>query len=122
MFWEEIICADMPEDHADRVLQVLGCDPASALQELCHGGELPPMPPRIPREIPNWRAKAILAQMGLLATVEAAISAMPEPERTVTSLAWGGDAKLARRGKTVLGLASVLGLSSDQIDDLFIAA
>lgn len=115
-------CPDMPEDHADRVLQVLGSDPAKVLQELCHGGELPPMPPRIPREIPNWRAKVILAQMGLLSTVETAIESLSEPERTVARLAWNGDAKLARRGKTVLGLASALGLSSDQIDNLFIAA
>jgi hypothetical protein len=60
--------------------------------------------------------------MGLLAKVEAAIAALPEPERTVSSLAWAGDAKLARRGKTVLGLASALGLTPAQIDQLFIAA
>ena len=60
--------------------------------------------------------------MGLLSTVEAAIAALPEPDRTIARLAWGGDAKLARRGKTVLGLAAALGLSSDQVDQLFIAA
>jgi hypothetical protein len=76
----------------------------------------------VPREIPNWRVKVILAQMGLLTAVEAAIAALPEPDRTVASLAWGGDAKLARRGKTVLGLAAALGLSADQVDQLFIAA
>lgn len=114
--------ADTMEDHAARVLQLLGSDPASVLQALCDGGELPVLPPRVPREIPNWRAKVILAQMGLLATVESAIAALPEPDRTVASLAWNGDAKLARRGKTVLGLAAALGLSGDQIDQLFIAA
>jgi hypothetical protein len=60
--------------------------------------------------------------MGLLPTVDAAIAALPEPERTVATLAWGGDARLARRGKTVLGLAAALGLSSAQVDQLFIAA
>jgi hypothetical protein len=114
--------ADTMEDHAARVLHLLGKDPASVLQALCDGTELPPLPPRVPREIPNWRAKVILAQMGLLASVEAAIAALPEPDHTVVSLAWGGDAKLARRGKTVLGLAAALGLSPDQIDQLFIAA
>lgn len=114
--------ADTMEDHAARVLHLLGTDPATVLQALCDGDELPPRPPRVPREIPNWRAKVILAQMGLLATVEAAIAALPEPDRTVASLAWGGDAKLARRGKTVLGLAAALGLTPDQVDALFIAA
>jgi hypothetical protein len=113
---------DEPEDHAARVLQLLGSDPATVLQALIDGTDLPPRPPRVPREIPNWRAKVILAQMGLLATIEAAIAVLPEPDRTVASLAWGGDAKLARRGKTVLGLAGALGLTSDQIDALFIAA
>jgi hypothetical protein len=114
--------SDLPADHAERVLHILGSDPATVLQALIDGFELPPLPPRVPREIPNWRAKAMLAQMGKLATVEAAIQAMPEPERTIVSLAWGGDAKLERHGKTVLGLAALLGLSSDEIDALFIAA
>ena len=116
------VAADLPEHHCERVLQCLGSDPATVLQALCDGATLPPAPPRVPREIPNWRAKVILAGMGLLPSVEAAIAALPEPDRTVASLAWGGDAKLARRGKTVLGLAAALGLSSDQIDQLFIAA
>jgi len=116
------VAADLPEHHGERVLQVLGSDLALALQALCIGDLLPPMPARVPREIPNWRAKVILASMGLLTAVEAAIAALPEPDRTVASLAWGGDAKLARRGKTVLGLAAALGLSSDQVDQLFIAA
>lgn len=116
------IAADTPEQHAERVLQVLGSDPATTLQALINGTALPVPPVRVPREIPNWRAKVILAGMGLLPTVEAAIAALPEPDRTVATLAWGGDARLARRGKTVLGLSAALGLSSDQIDQLFIAA
>lgn len=111
-----------PDDHAARILQLLGSGPATALQALIDGTELPPRPQRIPREIPNWRAKVILAQMGLLPTVEAAIAALPDPDSTVASLAWNGDAKLARHGKTVLGLAAALGLSNAQLDGLFIAA
>jgi hypothetical protein len=113
---------DPPEAHAERILQLLGSDPASVLQALCDGSELPAMPPRVPREIPNWRAKAVLATMGKLAAVEAAIASLPEPDHTIVSLAWAGDAKLARRGKTVVGLAVALGLSSDEVDALFIAA
>jgi hypothetical protein len=114
--------ADLPEHHGERVLQVLGSDPAQTLQALCNEADVPAPPVRVPREIPNWRAKVILGQMGLLPTVEAALAALPDPDRTVASHAWAGDAKLARRGKTVLGLASALGLSSAQIDELFIAA
>jgi hypothetical protein len=118
----QAVAADLPEHHALRVLQLLGSDPACILQALCDGAELPVLPARVPREIPNWRAKAVLATMGKLTAVEAAIASLPEPDHTIVSLAWAGDAKLARRGKTVVGLAAALGLSSDEVDALFIAA
>ena len=113
---------DTMEDHAQRVLQLLGSDPASTLQALIDGSDLPPVPPRVPREIPNWRCKAVLTQMGLITQVEAIMAALAEPDRTIAQLAWHGDGKVARRGKTVLGLAQVLGLSDDQVDAMFVAA
>jgi hypothetical protein len=113
---------DTDEQHAERAVQILGTDPAPVLQALIDRRELPAPPPRVPREIANWRAKAVLSAMGKLAAVEAAIQSMPEPERTIVSLAWSGDAKLARKGKTVTGMAAVLGLSDDAVDELFIAA
>jgi hypothetical protein len=116
------VAADLPEHHGERILQCLGSDPAAALQALADGTELPPHPPRVPREIGNWRAKAVLAAMGKLADVEAVIAALPEPQRTVVTLAWAGDAKLARRGATVTGLGAALGMSEAEIDALFIAA
>lgn len=76
-------CPDEPEDFAARVLQCLGTDPAASLQSLIDGTPLPAAPPRVPREIANWRAKATLAAMGKLPAVEAVIAALPEPQRTV---------------------------------------
>jgi len=116
------VVTDTPEQHAERVLQVLGSDPSATLQALIDGTDLPPMPRRVPREIPNWRCKAVLSQMGLLLRVESILDFLPEPDRTVALLAWNGDGKVARRGKTVIGLAAALQLSSDQVDAMFIAA
>jgi hypothetical protein len=113
---------DSMDDHVARVLQILGSDPARVLQALIDGGEMPPRPPRVPREIPNWRCKAVLHQMGLLATVEAGMEAMTDPERTVALFAWNGDGKVARKGPTVIGLAAALGLTDAQVDEMFIAA
>ena len=113
---------DTMEDHANRVLQLLGSDPAATLQAMIDGSDLPPVPPRVPREIPNWRCKAVLTQMGLIEPVTAIMDAMPEPDRTIAQLAWRGDGKVARRGKTVLGLAQVLGLTDAQVDAMFVAA
>lgn len=113
---------DTMEDHSQRVLQLLGGDPASVLQAMIDGADLPPLPPRVPREIPNWRCKAVLTQMGLIDQVTAIMDSLPEPDRTIAQLAWHGDGKVARRGKTVLGLAQVLCLSDAQVDEMFVAA
>ncbi len=114
--------ADTMEDHAARVLQILGSDPAATLQALIDGTKLPDPPKRVPREIPNWRGKVVLSQAGHLEAVEAFLAALPEPQRTVALAAWTGDAKLARNSQTVLAIAAHLGLSSAEIDSLFIAA
>lgn len=116
------VAADLPEHHCDRVLHVLGSDPAGVLQALCDGAELPPIPPRVPREIANWRARAVLELAGLLPTVEAAISSMNGPEAIVVRHAWNSGSPLARRGATVAALAPALGLSEEQVDAMFIQA
>jgi hypothetical protein len=118
---------DTLEDHVARVLFLCGNNPAEVLQPLIDGKAGPyldrPEPPaRVPLEIQNWRAKAVLGQMGLIPAIEAALETLPEPQRGVVLTAWNGDAKLARRGETVLALAASLGLTSQQVDNLFITA
>lgn len=120
-------CADPMESHVARVLALCGDNPAEVLQPLIDGPpvsylEQPDPPARVPLEIMNWRAKAVLGQMGLIPQIEAMLDKLPEPQRGVVLTAWNGDAKLARRGETVLALAEALGLTPGQVDDLFIAA
>jgi hypothetical protein len=114
--------SDAMEDHGERVLHILGSSPTILLQALIDGGELPPLPPRVPREIANWRARAVLELSGLLPAVEAAIAAMTGPESIVVRHAWQSAAPLARRGPTVAALAPALGLTAEQVDALFIQA
>ena len=124
-------CADSMDDHAARVLHLLGTDPATALQALIDGpatdpetGEpiIPILPPRIPREISNWRAKAQLHIMGHLDQVEALIDTLHEPRRTIARLAWSSDVKLARTSPTVADIATALRWSSAATDAFFIDA
>lgn len=119
--WPAVV-GDTPDLHAARTLQVLGSDPASVLQALLDGTPPPPMPPRIPRELPNWRIKAVLAEQGLLAAAEAALEWFPEPQRTIARLAWNGDAKLSRTSPAVAFIAGAIGLTDQQMDQAFIAA
>jgi hypothetical protein len=89
---------------------------------MCDGAELPALPPRVPREIANWRARAVLELQGLLPTVDAMIGAMTGPESVVVRNAWLAGAPLARRGPTVTALGTQLGLTAQQIDQMFISA
>lgn len=114
--------ADTPAQHCERLLQVLGADPVVTLQALCDGTPLPAPPDRVPREIANWRAKAVLKSMGLLVTVENALATMLEPTKSTVMLAWNGAAKIARNSTTLAALAPALGLSDSQLDQLFITA
>lgn len=113
---------DTPEQHAEWVLEILGADPTVVLQALIDGGKLPAPPPRVPREIPNWRAKAALHGMGLLSAVDDAIAAIPDPDGAVIRLAWSGHAMLARNSATVAALATGLGLDPAALDAFFIKA
>jgi hypothetical protein len=116
------VAADLPEHHAARVLQVLGSDIAAALQALCDGTPLPPLPVRVPREIANWRARAVLDLAGLLPAVEALIGALSGAEGIIVRHAWQSGAPLARTGPSVAAITPALGLSQEQVDGMFIQA
>ena len=115
-------CADTLAMHAERVVHLLGSDPATALQALVDGAKQPAPTVRVPREIANWRAKAILAGRGQLAAVDTHIAELPEPDPTVMHLAWVGNAALSRQSQAVISLATGLGMDSAAIDAFFIEA
>ena len=104
--------------HAARVEEILSPDPAAVLQALCDGRALPPTP-RVPRELPNWRLKAVLSRLGLLASANAAFDALPQSQRDIALLAWNGDARCARNSQSVAFIASAIGLDSDAVDRIF---
>ena len=116
------IAADTPDQHAARAMQILGSDPATALQALIDRRPLPALPPRIPHEIAQWRARAVLEMQGILASVVALINSLDGEAGIVVRNAWSAGAPLARHGQTVLMLAQSLGLDDTQLDAMFIAA
>jgi hypothetical protein len=64
----------------------------------------------------------VLEIAGLLPTVDAAIAALTGDAGIVARAAWNSGAPLARNGPTVLSLSSALGLSSAQVDAMFLQA
>lgn len=76
----------------------------------------------IPSEIANWRARAVLELAGLLTTVDAAIAAMPGDAGIVVRHAWTSGAPLVRKGATVTSMSTLLGLTKEQVNALFVQA
>lgn len=114
--------ADTMADHAERVLAILGRDPAAFLQALIDLREAPAPPPRVPREISNWRAKAVLHSLDLLPKIDAFLAALPEPQKSLALLAWNGDAKIRRDSPLITTMSDMLALSPEVLDSLFVQA
>jgi hypothetical protein len=77
-------------------------------------------PPQVPQSVTRFQAKAALLGAGLLEQVEAYM-AMPDTPM-VTKLAWTDTQDFERASPTVAGLSALLGLTSEQVDELFITA
>jgi hypothetical protein len=81
----------------------------------------PPAPPPtpVPEVVSRLRAKAALLQAGLLDQANAAVAASND---TMLQLAWAEAAEFRRDNVYIAQLAQTLGLTSVQVDDLFVAA
>jgi hypothetical protein len=88
---------------------------------LFDGGQFlpPPAPPvSVPPAITPLQARRVLLAVGLLDDVETMIAQAPREAR----LAWEYAVEIYRNDPTLAMLATSLGLTSDQIDDLFRSA
>ena len=79
-------------------------------------------PRAIPATIRAWQAKAILKMQGMLESAEAVIAALPEPQKTVVESAWNNQADFSRDAQTIVALAAALGLTEEQLDEMFAQA
>lgn len=77
---------------------------------------------QVPSEVTMRQARLALHQAGFLSTVESAINAMPEPPRTAARIEWDYSNAIQRDNQFVSQLGAILGLSSSQLDELFIQA
>lgn len=78
---------------------------------------LAPQPP-VPTVIPAWKGKAALREAGLLNAVEAAVAAAGGRVHD----AWIGASEWSRSSDFLLSLATSLGLTTQQVDEMFRAA
>jgi len=76
----------------------------------------------IPQSVTMRQARLALLGAGLLSSVDAAIAAMPEPDKTAAQITWEFAATVDRGFGMVPQLAAALGMTELQIDALFVAA
>ena len=76
----------------------------------------------VPREVTMRQARLALLENGLLANVQPAINSLPEPDKTKAQIEWEYSNALQRSNPFVAVLGTALGLSSQDLDDLFIQA
>lgn len=77
--------------------------------------EQPPANP-IPQEVSRFQAKAALALSGKLTAADAVVAASTDP---VVKLAWSDATLFKRNSPSINGLASAIGLTQTDLDDLF---
>lgn len=83
----------------------------------------PPAPPvPVPQSVTMRQARLALHAAGLLSGVDAAIASMQEPAKTAALIEWEYASAVERNAGLVPAMASALGMTDAQIDDLFITA
>lgn len=82
----------------------------------------PPQPPPTPRPVTMRQARLALLNAGLLATVNAAVAAMPGAAGDAARIEWEFSSEVFRNRPLVLSLGTALGLTAVQLEALFVAA
>lgn len=78
--------------------------------------------PLVPRAVTMRQARLALLGAGKLAAVDAAINGMAEPTKSAARIEWEYSGEVQRHNGFVEALGPALGMTSAQIDGLFVAA
>ena len=81
-----------------------------------------PTVPTVPVKVTMRQARLALLGAGLLATVNASVAAMPGATGDAARIEWEFSSEVYRQKALVLTLGAALGLTSAQLDTLFIKA
>lgn len=81
-----------------------------------------PLPPVIPTVVTMRQARLALLQAGVLPLVESAIAAMESPAKEAAKIEWEYSQEVQREKPFVQLLSASLGLTSEQLDNLFMLA
>lgn len=84
---------------------------------------LPPPQNTVPLSVTPRQIRTALVLSGIsLSSIEAIIDSLPSPNKDIALIAWEYSVEFQRNNPLINQLAPLLGLSSKQIDDIFILA
>lgn len=91
--------------------------PEPTADEIAAAATLPP----VPQSVAMWKTKTVLQQYGFLDAVNSVVAAS---NNAALQFAWGpnGAQEIRRDSNAIAAMAQAVGLSSDQVDAMFIAA
>lgn len=81
-----------------------------------------PHPPVVPPSVTMRQARLALLGAGLLASVDAAINALPSPQKEAARIEWEYATEVQRSSGLVPMMGAALGLDDAALDALFIVA
>lgn len=118
--------SDAVELSDDLYSQALGLRSKGKIVSISHDGILtaedPVIAPTVPASITPRQGLIVLSRAGLLESVQEAISVMEGTSGKEARIEWEYATYWARNWPLLESVASGLGLTSEQIDDLFIQA
>ncbi len=76
----------------------------------------------VPNEVALWKIRFVLSQMQLEQSVTEAINLLEEPQRTAATYIWNFGTAVDRYSNTVIFIKTALGLTEQEVDDIFINA
>lgn len=76
----------------------------------------------IPQVVTMRQARLALLAVGMLGLIDAAINAQSEPFKSQARIEWDYATEIRRDWPTLVNLRAAVGLTEQQLDDLFIAA
>ena len=98
---------------------------SAAIGDTYEGGNFvrpPDPPPAVPQAVTMRQARLALLAAGKLAGVDAAIEALPEPQRTQAQIEWEFASEILRASPLVEAMGAALGLDDAVLDALFVEA
>lgn len=81
-----------------------------------------PAPPYVPASVTMRQARLALLGAGLLDDVDAAIAALPSPQKEAAKIEWEYSQEVQRSSGLVPRMGAALGLDDAALDALFVAA